>query len=96
MILFLKYGASEYFRKTSHPIQKYRCCWQLKIILKATEGLNFYQSLSGCYCPLEFIISKGVAMPGRAGMYLPDYPCHIVQRGNNREACFIEPENYLF
>ena len=29
-------------------------------------------------------------------MYIPDFPYHIVQRGNNREACFIEPENYLF
>jgi len=29
-------------------------------------------------------------------MYLPGYPYHIVQRGNNRDACFIEPENYQF
>ena len=29
----------------------------------------------------------------RARMYLPGYPYHIVQRGNNREACFVEPEN---
>jgi putative transposase len=29
-------------------------------------------------------------------MYLPEYPYHIVQRGNNREACFIEPENYQY
>ena len=35
-------------------------------------------------------------MPRRARMYLPEYPYHIVQRGNNREACFIEPENYQF
>ena len=35
-------------------------------------------------------------MPRRARMYLPDQPYHIVQRGNNREACFIEPENYQF
>ena len=35
-------------------------------------------------------------MPRRARMYLPGYPYHIVQRGNNREACFIEPENYQF
>ena len=35
-------------------------------------------------------------MPRRARMYIPDFPYHIVQRGNNREACFIEPENYLF
>jgi len=27
-------------------------------------------------------------------MYLPGQPCHIVQRGNNRQACFFEPENY--
>lgn len=35
-------------------------------------------------------------MPRRARSYLPGYPYHIVQRGNNREACFIEPENYQF
>jgi len=29
-------------------------------------------------------------------MYLPGYPYHIVQRGNNREACFVEPENYPY
>jgi putative transposase len=29
-------------------------------------------------------------------MYIPGYPYHIVHRGNNREACFIEPENYQF
>jgi len=29
-------------------------------------------------------------MPGRTGMYLPGLPYYIVQRGNNREACFIE------
>ena len=35
-------------------------------------------------------------MPRRARSYLPGLPYHIVQRGNNREACFVEPENYLF
>lgn len=35
-------------------------------------------------------------MPGRAMMQLSHYPYHIVQRGNNREACFIEPENHQF
>jgi len=29
-------------------------------------------------------------------MYIPALPYHIVQRGNNREACFIEPKNYQF
>jgi len=29
-------------------------------------------------------------------MYLPGFPYHIVQRGNNREACFVESENYQF
>lgn len=29
-------------------------------------------------------------------MYLPGLPYHIVQRGNNREACFIEAENYQY
>jgi putative transposase len=27
-------------------------------------------------------------------MYLPGYAYHLVQRGNNREACFFEEENY--
>ena len=35
-------------------------------------------------------------MPRRARMYLPGHPYHIVQRGNNREACFVEPENYRY
>jgi len=29
-------------------------------------------------------------------MYVAGLPYHLVQRGNNREACFIEPENYQF
>ncbi len=35
-------------------------------------------------------------MPRRKRFYLPGYPYHIVQRGNNREACFFESENYQF
>ena len=35
-------------------------------------------------------------MPRRKRMYLPGYPYHIVQRGYNREACFVEPENYQY
>ena len=35
-------------------------------------------------------------MPRRARMYLPGLPYHVVQRGNNREPCFIESENYQF
>ncbi|KZY33533.1 MULTISPECIES: transposase [unclassified Oleiphilus] len=35
-------------------------------------------------------------MPRRKRMYLPDVPFHIVQRGNNREACFYSPEDYQF
>jgi putative transposase len=29
-------------------------------------------------------------------MYLPGLPYHLVQRGNNRDVCFIEPDNYQF
>jgi len=35
-------------------------------------------------------------MPRRARQYIPRMPYHIVQRGNNREVYFIEPENYQF
>jgi putative transposase len=29
-------------------------------------------------------------------MYLPGVPCHVIQRGNNREACFFTQQDYLF
>ena len=29
-------------------------------------------------------------------MYLPGVPSHVVQRGNDRQACFFEQENHLF
>ena len=29
-------------------------------------------------------------MPRKPRMYLPGYPCHIIQRGNNREATFFQ------
>jgi len=35
-------------------------------------------------------------MPRRKRIYVPGLPYHIVQRGNNRNACFLEPENYQF
>lgn len=35
-------------------------------------------------------------MPRRKRMYLPGHAYHIVQRGNNRELCFVEHENYQF
>lgn len=35
-------------------------------------------------------------MPRRARHYVSGLPYHVVQRGNNREACFIEPENNQF
>lgn len=33
-------------------------------------------------------------MPRRARLMLPDVPVHIVQRGNNRTACFFAEEDY--
>ena len=35
-------------------------------------------------------------MPRKSRMYLADIPAHIVQRGNNREACFFSDDDYLF
>ena len=35
-------------------------------------------------------------MPRRTRMYFPGLTYHIVQRGNNRQPCFFEPENYQF
>ena len=33
-------------------------------------------------------------MPRKARFYAPGIPCHIVQRGNNRQACFFSNEDY--
>ena len=35
-------------------------------------------------------------MPRKPRMYLPDVPCHVIQRGNNREATFFADDDYLF
>ena len=35
-------------------------------------------------------------MPRRARLYLPNVRLHLVQRGNNREACFYADEDYCF
>lgn len=34
-------------------------------------------------------------MPRRARLILPNVPLHIIQRGNNRQACFFAEEDYL-
>ncbi len=35
-------------------------------------------------------------MPKKPRMYQPDVPCHVIQRGNNREACFYSDRDYQF
>jgi len=35
-------------------------------------------------------------MPRKPGMYLPGVPCHIIQRGNNREATFFADQDYRY
>ena len=35
-------------------------------------------------------------MPRKPRMYLPGVPCHVVQRGNNRAACFFTDDDHAF
>lgn len=35
-------------------------------------------------------------MPRRARLTLPNVPMHIIQRGNNRQACFFADDDYAF
>ncbi len=35
-------------------------------------------------------------MPRRARLVLPNVPLHIIQRGNNRQACYYADEDYRF
>lgn len=39
---------------------------------------------------------KGIMMPRRARLTLPNVPMHIIQRGNNRQACFFADDDYRF
>jgi len=35
-------------------------------------------------------------MPRQKRIYLPDVACHVIQRGNNRQACFFRQKDYEF
>ena len=35
-------------------------------------------------------------MPRKPRMYLPDVPAHVIQRGNNRSACFFSDDDYRY
>lgn len=35
-------------------------------------------------------------MPRKPRMYIAGYPYHVIQRGNNRDACFYSEEDYFF
>lgn len=35
-------------------------------------------------------------MPRKPRMYLPGVPCHVMQRGNNQQACFFTEQGYHF
>ena len=35
-------------------------------------------------------------MPRKPRMYLAGVPCHVIQRGNNRDACFYSEQDYQF
>lgn len=35
-------------------------------------------------------------MPRKPRMYMAGVPCHVIQRGNNRNACFYAEQDYLF
>ena len=35
-------------------------------------------------------------MPRKPRMYKPGMPCHVIQRGNNREASFFSDQDYQF
>jgi putative transposase len=45
---------------------------------------------------LQVLDGKGVAMPRKTRMYLPDIPVHVVQRRNNLDACFFCEDEYRY
>ena len=45
---------------------------------------------------LAVLINGDLLMPRRARLVIPNIPLHIIQRGNNRQACFYSNEDYHF
>lgn len=43
--------------------------------------------------PIAYCIDH--SMPRRSRIIVPDIPLHIIQRGNNRQACFFVDQDYL-
>jgi REP-associated tyrosine transposase len=41
-------------------------------------------------------VRKDIKMPGKPRMYMAGVPCHVIQRGNNREVCFFTGDDYSF
>ncbi len=35
-------------------------------------------------------------MPRKTRMYLPEVPVHVVQRGHNRDACFVVEDDFRY
>jgi putative transposase len=44
----------------------------------------------------KFIQEKAIPIPRKLRVYLPGIPNHVVQRGNGRNPCFFEEDNYWF
>jgi len=45
---------------------------------------------------MYFQTQKEFAMPRKPRMFIPGVPCHVIQRGNNRDVCFYCDDDYLF
>ena len=42
------------------------------------------------------LTQKELQMPRKTRIFIPDLPCHVIQRGNNRSACFFCEEDYKY
>jgi putative transposase len=43
---------------------------------------------------MQYSQAQGTAMPRKPRIYMAGVPVHVVQRGNNRNACFFNKEDY--
>ena len=57
-------------------------------------------SLYGCCVIVVYFVwiicRKELTMPRKPRCYLPNVPCHVITRGNDRQACFFESCDYQF
>lgn len=67
-----------------------------RIIARRIQQNNRGQTTVLSYIPILVLTESQPIMPRRPRVTLLHLPLHVIQRGNNRQACFVADEDYGF